>query len=144
VANSSGPDVPWGILDSGVYIDHWSGHALTALDEVRRAFVIRHSSVVLSELRRGARTDSARELVDQLFRLARIQWEPTRSDWWRAGKLIRDIGDSQHWNARRRRDFQNDTLIALTAERNGATVITTNRIDFELLAMRLGVRVVVV
>ena len=48
----------WAILDTAVYIDHWEG-ALgleDALADVRRAFVVRHSSVVLSEPRRGHTT----------------------------------------------------------------------------------------
>jgi predicted nucleic acid-binding protein len=41
----------------------------------------------------------------------------------------------------RRRSFQNDVLIALTARRHGATVVTTNRRDFELIAQQVGVRI---
>jgi predicted nucleic acid-binding protein len=62
-----------------------------------------------------------------------VQWEPTATDWWEAGRLVRVIGDSQGWDRTKRRDFQNDTLIALTARRHGATVITADRRDFELL-----------
>lgn len=134
----------WGILDTGVYVEHWAGRTPLDLDGIRRSLVVRHSSVVLSELRRGARTRAARDLVSDLFRFAHTQWEPTRADWWEAGEIIRDVGDTQHWDARRRRDFQNDALIALTARRHGATVVTTNRADFELLASALAIRVVIV
>ena len=72
--------------------------------------------------------------VGALFRLARVRWEPTASDWWEAGRLIRRICDAQGWDSKKRRDFQNDTLIALTARRHGATVVTANRQDFEILA----------
>jgi predicted nucleic acid-binding protein len=44
----------------------------------------------------------------------------------------------------KRRDFQNDALIALTARRHGATVVTANRHDFELLGRKLGVRILAV
>ena len=51
----------WAILDTSIYIGHWErGLYGDVLDAVRRAFVVRHSSVVLSELRRGARTPEAR------------------------------------------------------------------------------------
>ncbi len=125
----------WAILDTDVYIGNWErGDFAEALDDVRRRFIIRHSAVVLSELRRGARTRTAERLVAALFRLAGLPWEPTARDWWEAGHLIRRIGDAQGWDTRKRREFQNDALIALTARRHGATVVTANRHDFELLS----------
>ena len=130
--------MPWALLDTTVYIGHWErGLYVETLAAVRRAFVVRHSSVVLSELRRGARTREARRLVDSLHRLARVQWAPSTADWWEAGRLIRDIGDDQGWERSKRRDFQNDALIGLTARHHGATVVTANHRDFELLARTL-------
>jgi predicted nucleic acid-binding protein len=130
----------WAIIDTSVYINHWErglhGEALMA---VRKAFIVRQSSIVLSELRRGARTPEALDLVDTLFRLARIQWAPTAADWWEAGRVIRKIGDAQRWDRHKRETFQNDVLIALTARRHGATVVTANRSDFELLGGEIGV-----
>ena len=130
------------ILDANVYIDHWRG-ALSeaALADVQRAFIIRHSSVVLSELRRGARTPQARRLVESLFKLAHVQWAPTAADWWEAGRLIKKIGDAHDWDSIRRTSFQNDALIALTARRQGATVVTANRADFQLLTEEIGASV---
>ena len=127
-------------MDTSVYIDHWERDLHTdALERVRRAFVIRHSAVVLSELRRGARTKEALRTVTRLHRLARTVWEPTPGDWWEAGWLVRAIGDARSWDRGKRRDFQNGTLIALTARRHGASVVTTNREDFELLARELRI-----
>jgi len=134
--------VHWAILDSGVYIGHWeAGLYGDILDDVRRAFVVRHSAVVLSELRRGARTREAQRVVDGLFRLARNAWEPSAADWWEAGKLVREVGDRQGWETGKRRGFQNDALIALTARRHGATVVTTNHRDFAVLRDRLGITI---
>jgi predicted nucleic acid-binding protein len=134
--------VHWAILDSSVYIGHWERCLYHAdLERVRKAFVIRHSAVVLSELRRGARTRAARKLVEGLFRLAAVQWEPTAADWRNAGLLIRRIGDREGWAKSKRRDFQNDVLIGLTARRYGATVVTANRSDFTLLSRELGISV---
>ena len=125
----------WAVLDTDVYIDHWLGEPAVddALREVRRAFIIRHSSVVLSELRRGARTPAARRHVSALYRIAAVQWAPTAEDWWTAGDLVRAIGDAQDWEIAKQREFQNDALIALTARRHGATLVTRNRADFSLL-----------
>ena len=134
----------WAILDTSVYINHWErglhGEALVA---VRQAFIIRQSAVVLSELRRGARTRKAHHLVEALYRLAKIQWAPTQGDWWRAGILIRRVGDLHHWDRQKRLEFQNDVLIALTARRHGATIVTANRGDFELLGKELTVALLV-
>jgi predicted nucleic acid-binding protein len=127
--------VPWAVLDTSIYIGHWErGLYGELLEDVRRTFVIRLSAVVLSELRRGARTREAERRVTDLFNLALPGWEPTASDWWTAGRLIRRIGDEAGWETSKRRDFQNDALIALTARRHGATVVTANRDDFDRLA----------
>ena len=132
----------WAVLDTSVYIGHWErGLYEEALATVRNAFIVRHSAVVLSELRRGARTREAQRLVEALYGLARTQWEPTAAEWWEAGRLIRKIGDAQRWERTKRRDFQNDVLIALTARRHGATIVTADRTDFELLAKELRVSV---
>jgi predicted nucleic acid-binding protein len=97
--------------------------------------------VVLSELRRGARTPDAQRLVARLHRLAATLWEPEAEDWWEAGRLIRTVGLEQNWDTNKRREFQNDALIALTARRHGASVVTANRLDFELLSKAVGVSV---
>jgi predicted nucleic acid-binding protein len=54
---------------------------------------------------------------------------------------IRRIGDARAWEIHKRREFQNDALIALTAARHGATVVTTNTRDFALLADAIKVTV---
>jgi len=130
------------ILDTSVYIDHWErGSYQDTLEILKRAYIIRHSAVVLSELRRGARGREAERLVTALFELATVRWEPSVADWWEAGRLIRIVGDKQDWDINKRRDFQNDALIALTARRHGAIVVTANYSDFELLQSELGISV---
>jgi predicted nucleic acid-binding protein len=137
--------MPWAILDSNVYIGHWErGSYEHALANVRRTFIIRHSAVVLSELRRGARSREAQRLVAALYRLATTRWEPTTADWWEAGRLIQKIGDAQRWDRNKRRDFQNDALIALTARRHGAAIVTADAADFGLLAKELEVSLLAV
>jgi predicted nucleic acid-binding protein len=116
------------ILDTSVYIDHWERG-------------LYQDTVVLSELRRGARGREAERLVASLSELATIRWEPSVADWWEAGGLVRSIGDKQDWDIHKRRDFQNDALIAFTARRHGATVVTANTSDFELLRSALGISV---
>lgn len=130
------------LLDTSVYIDHWErGLYHDILENIRRAYIIRHSVVVLSELRRGARGREAERLVTALYELATVRWAPSAADWWEAGKLIRTIGDKYNWDINKRRDFQNDALIALTARHHGATIVTANYSDFELLPSELRISV---
>jgi predicted nucleic acid-binding protein len=132
----------WAVLDTNVYIDFWErGLHAEAIQAVHAAFVVRHSAVVLSELRRGARTQQARRTVEGLYRLATEIWEPTADDWWQAGKLVREIGDQHTWDVHKRREYQNDALVALSVRRRGGLLITANRTDFQFLERRLGVRV---
>jgi len=130
------------ILDTSIYIDHWErGLYQETLENLRRAYIIRHSAVVLSELRRGARGRDAERLIADLYELAMIRWEPSVAEWWEAGRLVRNIGDSEGWDINKHRDFQNDALIALTARSHGATVVTANSSDFELLRSVLRISV---
>ena len=76
------------ILDTSVYIDHWErGSYQDTLEHRKRLYIIRHSDVVLSELRRGARGRDAERLVANLFELATIRWEPSVADWWEQAGL---------------------------------------------------------
>jgi len=67
------------------------------------------------------------------------RWAPTDNDWWEAGRLVRRVGDRRGWEVAKRRELQNDALIALTARRHGATIVTANRSDFEPLVRALRV-----
>jgi predicted nucleic acid-binding protein len=134
--------MPWAIVDTSIYLGHWErGLHAALLAEVRRGFIVRQSAVVLSELRRGTRSRSARNLVETLHLVSTVVWAPIAEDWWEAGRLVQQIGDAQDWETSKRREFQNDALIALTARRFGATVVTANRIDFGLLAREIGIRI---
>jgi predicted nucleic acid-binding protein len=127
--------VRYALLDTAIYIDVWeSDRHQTALASLRRGAIIRHSAVVLSELYRGARTATALKRVLELYRLARPCWVPDEGDWHAAGRVLRQLGIRDGWEGGRLSQAQNDALIALTARKYGATVVTTNRRDFEILA----------
>ena len=67
----------WAVIDTSVYVGHWQGGLYdAALGQVRRAFIVRHSAVVLSELRRGVRTRAAERTVARLYALAPDPWTP--------------------------------------------------------------------
>ena len=83
----------WAILDSSIYVGHWErGLYDDLLAAVRREVVVRHSAVVVSELRRGARTRHAQALLASLLDRATTRWDPTVPDGGEAGLLIR-----AHW-----------------------------------------------
>jgi predicted nucleic acid-binding protein len=133
------------VIDTNVYIDYWErGLRAEAVADIHASYLVRHSAVVLSELRRGARTPAARRTIEGLHRLAAEIWEPSAEDWWEAGRLVREVGDQQDWETNKRREFQNDALVALTARRHGATVVTSNAGDFTLLARRIRFQTVYV
>ncbi len=130
--------MPWAILDTNIYIGSWiHGDFDDVLATLRSSFVVRHSAVVLSELRRGLRSREAERRLLALVRQVERVWAPTTDDWWEAGALIQQIGDRQVWSRERRRAFQNDALIALTARRYGATIVTRNGGGFRLLKQRV-------
>jgi len=99
--------VAFAILDTNVYIDHWERGAHAAeLDLVRQSLVVRHSAVVLSELRRGVRSLKARRTVEALRRVANTVWAPTAADWWDAGEIVAKIGSRLGWEVAKKREFQ--------------------------------------
>lgn len=105
-----------------------------AYEEEGRASFAVHAQVLLR--RRAGHRPGAQ--------VARGVWEPTPNDWWEAGQITRTVGDAHGWDRSKRRDFQNEVLIALTARGHGATVVTANRADFEILGKRLAVPVLIV
>ncbi len=128
----------YALFDTSVYIGYWEqGLYTSTLEQVRQAFIVRHSSVVLSELYRGAKTKQAIQLVEHLYKLSKSCWTPDEADWWTAGRILRQLNFQYGWQARKIQNLQNDVLIALTARKYGATVVTANRRDFEELRNHL-------
>ena len=134
------------LLDTNVFVDYlrfghhgswvWGG------GEARIRFL---SAIVLMELRVGAITPRRRRVVDRIrdaFSAERVV-APTAALFDHAGELFRII----HGNGPERRDRlapMNDVLIALTAWRIGATVVTRNTGEFIRIAQHLpGLRMVV-
>lgn len=46
----------------------------------------------------------------------------------------------QGWERNKIRGFQNDVLISLAAHRNGMTVITNNRNDYQLINAKIKIK----
>jgi predicted nucleic acid-binding protein len=119
------------IFDSSILIDHLrtNRHArrMAALDDL-----VRCSAVVLAELWRGAATQAEQALLRALERNFPI-FSPTEKDWLESGRILARIQMERGYEPRKLRDLHFDVLIALTARTHGATLISSNRDNFELI-----------
>ena len=133
------------LLDTNVFIDYLrAGRHAEWVWGGRQARVRFLSAVVLMELRVGADTTRRRRAVDQIFAAfpAERRVVPTSALFDRAGALFRTLhGDGA--KLRDRLGPMNDLLIALTAWRIGATVVTGNSNEFNQIAQHLPGLVVV-
>lgn len=93
-------------------------------------------SVVAGELYAGTHTVQTRRIVDGLLspyhRVNRLVF-PLSSDWEQMGKVMADIARTQPAYRSKLPALQNDVLIALSATRIGATVVSENVKDFALI-----------
>lgn len=89
------------------------------------------------ELRVGCRTRADvrlfRKLLAPFERTQRVIY-PDHRMWVRAGAILGDIGSLHAIERTKRKTLANDALIALSAVSIGAAVVTSNALDFELLA----------
>lgn len=95
--------------------------------------LIRTSSVVLSELWRGATSLAEQRFLRALERNHPVL-TPSEKMWLESGQLLAKIRAGKGLTPEKLRDLHFDVLIALTARSHGARLITTNRSDFELIA----------
>ena len=95
--------------------------------------VIRNSVVVMAELWRGAVRSAEREFLRALARNHPIL-TPTERNWLDSGEILRKIRADLGITPDKLRGLHFDVLIALTARSYGARLITSNRIDFEMIS----------
>jgi predicted nucleic acid-binding protein len=93
---------------------------------------IRLSSVVLAELARGAVTELDVEIIHGLAKNQKIM-TPTEKNWVDSGEILATMRKDNGFEPAKLRDLHFDVLIALTARSCGACLITSNRVDFELI-----------
>ncbi len=119
------------IFDTSVFIDHLR----TAKHTTRILAVsglIRNSAVVLSELFRGATKVGEIAFIKNLAKNHPIL-TPTEKNWIESGEVLGKVYREMGFGPEKLRDLHFDVLIALSARHYGATVITSNRRDFELI-----------
>ena len=116
------------ILDTSVYIENFRTGRFT-LDLLRSRWIVRCSSVVLHELRRGARTSLELKFVAELSKKIRII-TPNEGHWLHSAEILSRIGRKSGYGPSKLRELAFDVLIALSTREIGATLITCNRKDF--------------
>ena len=132
------PRGKWVLFDTNVYVaalrEGVRGAAFARIREsAPRTFL---ASVVSAELRAGTVDQTGRsvvlELTDRFDRLGRIVTPEARS-WSLAGDVLGDIRRREPGLRDKIARLWNDALIALSARQIGASVVTGNVGDFELL-----------
>lgn len=124
------------ILDTSVYIDNLrSGRFKQEILDLK--LVVRCSAVVLAELSRGARSREMRRFVDGLAKNLRII-APTEREWIESGKIVCHLIAERGYEVNKTREIHFDVLIALTARRIGAYLITCNSKDFIAIQKYVG------
>lgn len=126
------------ILDSSVYISAMrrGDASILALRRLSSDTPIWLSAVVLEELYAGA-IGRVRQLVEKMERdfdgVKRIL-VPNLADWTQAGQVLAGLAGKYGYEKIGQGRLANDTLIAMSAARIGARVITINERDFRRLA----------
>ena len=116
------------ILDASIYIDNLrSGRFKQQILDLK--FVIRCSAVVLAELSRGARSRAMRRFVDDMAKNLHVI-APNEREWIESGRIVNRIVTAKGYDMHKTRELHFDVLIALTARRIGAYLITCNVDDF--------------
>ena len=99
------------------------------------------SAVVLAELRAGAYrpVDAKRlEALRRLFQARSRLLAPTFTDWDLAGEVLARLRRKFYLEGKGLSRLFSDVLIALSARRIGAVVVTSNRADFERIRACYG------
>lgn len=130
------------LIDTNIYIDFINTNKyrewVFARDYPTKLFL---SAVVLMELYAGAHNRSDIKIVDTIknpFAKRNMIIAPTIGDYTTAGKILADLQRLRGYELKKSYWLTNDVLIALSARRIGATVVTQNRSDFEAIQQIKG------
>jgi predicted nucleic acid-binding protein len=120
------------IFDTSIFIDNLrTGRHQRRIESVTG--LVRTSSVVLSELWRGASKTAEREFLRALQKNHPVL-TPTEKNWLESGQILGRIYGDSGFGPDKLRDLHFDVLIALTARSHGARLVTSNRADFDLIS----------
>lgn len=116
------------VIDTSVYIDSLRSRRFEK-EILELKFVVRCSAVVLAELSRGARSREMTRFVDDMAKNLRII-APNEREWVESGKIVSRLVAAKGYDIHKAREVHFDVLIALTARRIGAYLITCDAGDF--------------
>lgn len=95
--------------------------------------VLYMSMVVLAELYAGSHDANSIKLVDRLYNtflsVGRLI-VPNNEDWRKTGMIMAKVGQKYGFEAKYLAKIQNDILIACSARKIGAFIVTQNKKDF--------------
>jgi predicted nucleic acid-binding protein len=94
--------------------------------------LIRTSAVVFAELGRTATQAAEREFLRTLARNHPIL-TPTEKNGQESGEILGKIHAARGFTPHKLRDLHFDLRIAVSARSHGARLVTTNRVDFEMI-----------
>ena len=120
------------IIDTSVYVELLR-YGRFEEELIRLPLLVRNSAVVLAELRRGALLARERRWIDDL-EVSHPVFFPGQREWRRSGEILQRVRKTRGFDGHKLRELHFDALIALTARAVGATLVTCNRRDFELLS----------
>lgn len=122
------------ILDTSIYspfINAGISHPILELEYGTPLLYM--TAVVIEELYAGASDNTTIKLLDRLYGtfedLGRLI-APDASDWKKTGKIIAKLGQKYGFGEKFLSRIANDVLIALSARKIGAVVVTNNMRDF--------------
>lgn len=125
------------ILDTSVYIPFINdgiSHPIFEFEEAIPLFYM--STVVIEELYAGAHERKTIKLLDKLYDTFHDTGRlvaPEASDWKQAGIIIAKLQKKYGFEKKFLAGITNDVLIALSAKRIGAILVTNNTKDFSMI-----------
>jgi predicted nucleic acid-binding protein len=125
------------LLDSSVYVSGLRKPEPSLLwVRTMHAELLWLSAVVLQELYAGAgsRERTIIERLERDFAKARRILVPSLTDWTQVGRVLAQLAVKYGYDRIGRGRLVNDALIAMSAGRQGITVLTVNERDFAKLA----------
>ncbi len=122
------------VIDTSVYIpfiNKGTSHPLLELGQGIPLFYM--SAVVIEELYAGASDDTSIKLLDNLYKTFESAGRlivPDAADWQKTGRIVAKLGSKYGFEEIFLARIANDILIALSARKIGAVVVTHNMKDF--------------
>ncbi|HBR22500.1 MAG TPA: hypothetical protein DD713_08065 [Nitrospiraceae bacterium] len=132
------------LCDTSVYIPFINKGIIHPVFAESARPVLYMSMVVLAELYAGSHDANSIKLADRLYNtflgVGRLI-VPNEEDWGKTGMVMAKLGQKYGFEAKYISKIQNDVLIACSARRIGAFVVTQNKIDFQRIKEFIDFRI---